>query len=46
MRLEPAVQVLARVRQQEVGREGFPVLLERHHVAVLRRALAVVDHSE
>ena len=46
MGLEPALQILARARQQEVGREGLPVLLECHDVAVLGRALAVVDHGE
>ena len=46
MGLEPALQILARARQQEVGREGFSVLVECHDVAVLGRALAVVDHGE
>jgi len=46
MGLEPALQILARARQQEVGREMVPVLLECHHIAVLGRALAVVDHGE
>jgi len=46
MGLEPALQILARPRQQEVGREGLSALVEGHDVAVLGRALAVVDHRE
>jgi hypothetical protein len=46
MRLEPTLQILACVRQQEVGRKGFLVLLEGHHIAVLRRSLAVIDHGK
>src|SRR6266849_5615383 len=46
MGLEAALQILARARQQEVGRKSFSVLLEGHDGAVLRRALAVVDHGE
>jgi hypothetical protein len=44
--LEPSLQILTRPRQQEIGREGFSILLERHQVAILGVALAVVDHGE
>src|SRR5262249_12621421 len=44
--LEPSLQILARPRQQEIGREGFSILLERHEIAILGVALAVVDHGE
>jgi hypothetical protein len=44
--LEPSLQILTRPRQQEIGREGFSILLERHQVAILGVALAVIDHGE
>src|SRR5262249_49591306 len=31
--LEPSLQILARPRQQEIGREGFSFLLERNEIA-------------
>jgi len=44
--LELSLQVLTRPRQQELGREGFCILLERHEVAILGVALTVVNHGE
>ena len=46
MGLEPALQILTRARQQEVGREGLSIFLKCHDIVVLGRALAVIDHGE
>ena len=46
VRLETLLQILAPPRQQEITREGLAALLEGHHLAVFRRALAVIDHGE
>src|SRR5947207_9603540 len=46
VRLETLLQVFAVARQQEIAREGLAILLKRHHRAVLRGALSVIDHRE